>query len=70
MSDIDWDEFTDPMLPEEVAALFGVDPATVITWANDRKLDCFRTLGGHRRYPLGGVRYWYLVHGPKVVTPS
>jgi excisionase family DNA binding protein len=34
----------------EVAALFRVDPKTVARWAKQGKLNCIRTLGGHRRY--------------------
>jgi len=41
----------------EVAKLFGVDPKTVVRWANVGHLPCFRTLAvdpghpGHRRFP-------------------
>ena len=38
------------LTPEEVAALFRVDPKTVTRWANDGRLPFIRTLGGHRRY--------------------
>lgn len=34
----------------EVAAAFGVTPATVTRWARKGKLDTLKTLGGHRRY--------------------
>lgn len=34
----------------EVAALAGVDPSTVVAWAEDGRLPCRRTLGGHRRF--------------------
>jgi excisionase family DNA binding protein len=33
-----------------VAALFSVDPTTVLDWANAGRLSVIRTLGGHRRY--------------------
>ena len=39
-----------------VAALFSVDPTTVIDWANAGKLSVKRTLGGHRRYSETEVR--------------
>ena len=39
------------LTPSEVAALFRVDPKTVTRWAKAGRLDCIRTLGGHRRYP-------------------
>ena len=38
------------LTPEEVAALFRVDPKTVTRWANTGRLPYLRTLGGHRRY--------------------
>jgi excisionase family DNA binding protein len=45
-----------PMLTtKQVAERFGVNPQTVISWANDGKLPHFRTLGGHRRYRLADV---------------
>jgi excisionase family DNA binding protein len=34
----------------EVAALLSVAPSTVTRWADEGKLPCVRTLGGHRRY--------------------
>ncbi len=34
----------------EVAALLSVAPSTVTRWADEGKLSCVRTLGGHRRY--------------------
>lgn len=39
------------MTPSEVARLFRVDAKTVSRWAQEGKLPCIRTLGGHRRYP-------------------
>lgn len=38
------------MSPCEVAALFRVDPKTVLRWAKVGLLESFRTPGGHRRY--------------------
>ena len=43
------------MTPSEVARLFRVDAKTVTRWAQDGKLPCIRTLGGHRRYPRDEV---------------
>lgn len=40
---------------KKVAARFGVNPQTVITWANSGKLAHFRTPGGHRRYLVADV---------------
>ena len=34
----------------EVAQLFNVSPSTVTRWADEGKLVCVKTLGGHRRY--------------------
>lgn len=39
----------------EVAALFGVRPATVSQWAKSGRLPAIRTLGGHRRFRYGDV---------------
>ncbi|MFI6909780.1 helix-turn-helix domain-containing protein [Nonomuraea sp. NPDC050394] len=42
--------------PGEVAAFFRVDARTVRRWANDGKLRCIFTPGGHRRFPESAVR--------------
>lgn len=44
------------LLPGEVAELFNVNPRTVSRWAEDGKVDCIRTLGGHRRYRASDIR--------------
>lgn len=36
--------------PGQVAKLLGVDPKTLVRWANAGKIPSMRTLGGHRRY--------------------
>jgi len=33
-----------------VARLLGVSPSTVSRWAREGRLECQRTLGGHRRF--------------------
>jgi excisionase family DNA binding protein len=38
------------LTPAEVAALFGVDPRTLVRWAKAGQIGSVRTLGGHRRY--------------------
>ena len=44
-------ELSDELLtPLEVSILLGVDPKTVTRWAQAGKLDCIRTIGGHRRF--------------------
>lgn len=40
----------DLMTAAEVAPLFGVDPKTVVRWERAGKINCIRTLGGHRRF--------------------
>lgn len=37
--------------PRQVRELFGVDPKTVTRWANQNKIESFRTPSGHRRFP-------------------
>jgi len=39
----------------EVAVVFGVAPSTVTRWADEGRLVCVRTLGGHRRYDRESV---------------
>lgn len=49
--------FDEPVLnPAEVARIFRVDPKTVSRWAQQGKIICFRTPGGHRRFPEAEVR--------------
>lgn len=40
----------------EVALLLRVSPATVRRWADTGKLQTYRSLGGHRLFPLSTVR--------------
>lgn len=44
------------LTPQEVAAMFRVDPKTVTRWAKAGKLSSIRTLGNHRRYKASEVR--------------
>lgn len=44
------------LTPAEVARMFKVDPKTVTRWAKSGKLNCIRTLGGHRRFRLSEVQ--------------
>jgi transposase len=47
----------EPLLrPREVAALFGVRPATIARWARMGRLQPLLTPGGHRRYRASDVR--------------
>ena len=40
----------------EAAAILQVSPKTVARWAQEGRLPCQRTLGGHRRYPEPAIR--------------
>ena len=43
------------LTPGEVARLLHVSPKTVNRWANEGRLACIVTLGGHRRFPREDV---------------
>lgn len=59
----------EPLLtPAEVAALFRVDPKTVVRWAKAGKLTAIRTLGGHRRYREAEVLAKLLDREPKAAA--
>jgi excisionase family DNA binding protein len=55
-SDQDLDPSLRLLRPNEVAALFQVSPKTVTRWARAGKLQCVRTMGGHRRFPVEAVQ--------------
>ncbi len=38
------------LTPGQAARILGVSPKTVNRWANDGRLPCAVTLGGHRRF--------------------
>lgn len=38
------------LTPGEAASILGVSPKTVNRWANDGRIPCALTLGGHRRF--------------------
>jgi predicted site-specific integrase-resolvase len=40
----------------EVAAILQVFPKTIARWAQQGRLPCQHTLGGHRRYPEPAIR--------------
>jgi excisionase family DNA binding protein len=61
----------EPLLtPQEVAAMFRVDPKTVTRWARDGRLSSVRTLGGHRRYRESEVRKLLAFQDSKTQTAS
>lgn len=55
------------LTPSEVAALFRVDPKTVTRWAKAGRIECIRTLGGHRRFP---ARQFTTALTPTTQTPD
>lgn len=44
------------LTPAQAAVILGVSPKTVNRWANDGRLPCALTLGGHRRFRAEVVR--------------
>ena len=46
----DGSQHDDLLTPNEVAAIFRVNPKTVTRWAQSGKISAIRTLGGHRRF--------------------
>ncbi len=40
----------------DIARMLGVDASTVKRWTDSGKLQCFRTIGGHRRFSLIQVK--------------
>jgi excisionase family DNA binding protein len=40
----------------QVAEILQVSPKTIVRWAQQGRLPCQRTLGGHRRYPEPAIR--------------
>ncbi len=43
------------MKPKQVAKLFGVSPKTISRYADEGRLPCIVTLGGHRRFPREAI---------------
>jgi excisionase family DNA binding protein len=43
------------MTPGEAAAVLHVSPKTVNRWANEGRISCIVTLGGHRRFHRDAV---------------
>jgi excisionase family DNA binding protein len=39
----------------EVARLLGVSPRAIRLWADAGRIECYRTLGGHRLFPASEV---------------
>jgi excisionase family DNA binding protein len=53
--DADLPENDGYLRPSEVAKLLHVSAQTVSRWANEGKIRCQITLGGHRRFPRSEV---------------
>jgi len=51
----DGSERDDLLTPNEVAAIFRVNPKTVTRWAQSGKISAIRTLGGHRRFSASEI---------------
>ena len=49
------DSTLDILSTRQVAQLLGVGEATVKRWADSGEIDCFRTVGGHRKFRLRDV---------------
>ncbi|MGH9280408.1 MAG: MerR family transcriptional regulator [Acidimicrobiales bacterium] len=45
----------DYLKPSEVARILHVSPKTVDRWANEGRIACIVTLGGHRRFSRADV---------------
>ena len=57
-----------PLSTGQVAELFGVKPETVARWADEGKLPCFSTPGGHRRFLYAEIAH--LLPPPPATTPA
>lgn len=44
------------LTPGQAARILGVSPKTVNRWANDGRIPCAVTLGGHRRFRVDVIR--------------
>ena len=42
----------DYLTPNQVQKQFGYHPKTLADWADTGKIECIRSPGGHRRYPI------------------
>ena len=42
--------------PKRASKMLGVHPVTLINWEKNGKLECVKTLGGHRRYKLEDIK--------------
>ena len=59
----------DVLSTRQVAQLLGVGEATVKRWADSGEIDCFRTVGGHRKFRLRDVTSFVQKRDYQTVTP-
>lgn len=52
------------LTPQQVAAIYGVHPKTVVRWSNTGRLPCIFTPNGHRRFQLSVVKAQLKRGGP------
>jgi MerR family transcriptional regulator, light-induced transcriptional regulator len=53
----------------QAAELLGLSRTTIVRWANAGALPCIRTPGGHRRFPLSGLRAWEKLNSSGAASP-
>jgi MerR family transcriptional regulator, light-induced transcriptional regulator len=63
------EETLDVLSTRQVAQLLGVGEATVKRWADSGEIDCFRTVGGHRKFRLRDVTAFVQKRDYETVTP-
>ncbi len=56
------------LTPGQAARILGVSPKTVNRWANDGRIPCATTLGGHRRFRADVIRQVAEAMGVKPMT--
>lgn len=44
------------LTPGQAARMLGVSPKTINRWANEQRIPCAMTLGGHRRFRADVIR--------------
>ena len=59
----------DVLSTRQVAQLLGVGEATVKRWADSGEIDCFRTVGGHRKFRLRDVTTFVQKRDYQTTTP-
>jgi excisionase family DNA binding protein len=64
VSEIDIPEPEPPLRTAEVARVLGVSARAIRTWADDGKIACYRTFGGHRLFNVSEVRRVLASLGP------